>query len=196
MKTIEKLDLQRTDPQYYKASKEPGAIDLTARHYLSVAGQGDPDGAAFAGAMKALYGAAYGIKFFKKQEGRDFKIPKMEGFWWSELGKNLQKVPRDAWRWKLLIPMPGFVTAADLDRVRSGKKDLEMAAWYTEPGGLFVQILHVGPYEEEEESIDKLLWWVKHKGYQIAGEHKEIYLTDPRRTPGERLKTILRYRIN
>ena len=195
MKTTEKLDLQRTDPQYYKAAKEPEAIDLTVKHYLAVAGQGDPDGAVFAQAMKALYGAAYGIKFMKKREGKDFKIPKMEGFWWSEQGKNLQKVPRDAWRWKLLIRMPDYITAADLEQVRSGEKDLEKATWYTEPGGLFVQILHVGSYEEEEESIEKLLWWTKHRGYQIAGEHKEIYLADPRRTPAHRLKTILRYRI-
>ena len=74
MKTTEKLDLQRTDPQYYKAAKEPEAIDLTVKHYLAVAGQGDPDGAVFAQAMKALYGAAYGIKFMKKREGKDFKI--------------------------------------------------------------------------------------------------------------------------
>ncbi len=58
--------------------------------------------------------------------------------------------------------------------------------------GKCIQILHIGPYSTEPESLVKIYKLMKDKGLVYNGYHNEIYLSDPRKAATEKIKTILR----
>ena len=55
-----------------------------------------------------------------------------------------------------------------------------------------MQVLHHGPYSEEGPTIDRLHAAIDEAGLALRGPHHEVYLSDPRRTAPERMRTILR----
>ena len=61
--------------------------------------------------------------------------------------------------------------------------------------GLSVQIMHIGSFSEEGETIAKLHRFIEEEGYKMRGYHHEIYMSDPRRTAPEKWKTIIRQPI-
>jgi hypothetical protein len=199
METLEKLDLQKAAPEYYSAKTTPSIVELKEIGYIAISGKGSPDHDHFLMSVQAIYGVGYKIKSFKKAEGRDFKVAKMEAFWWLDEGHDFEKTPKEGWNWEILIRMPDYINTEDLGLAKKSLITdawIEKVEWHIEPAGKFAQILHLGSYSEETTSINKLLQHVKEKGLKITGQHKEIYLTDPRKTAQEKLKTILRYRIS
>lgn len=199
-----KINLQKADPKYYKATKSPQILELDAFYFLSISGQSSPEDQSFLTAIGSLYSVAYGIKFICKKEGHDFTVPKMESFWFIEGGSEMQqlfqKTPREEWMWKIMIRMPDIVTQnhyfQSMETLKSKKdKDCLEVKFELIKGGHFAQILHTGSYEEETESIQTLHSFIAKKHYEISGYHREIYLNDPRRTATEKLRTILRYRV-
>ncbi len=106
--------------------------------------------------------------------------------------------PKEKWNWQLLIRTPDFIGRKQLaDAVRllldKGKpaevREVELCKLKE---GLCVQMLHVGPYEEEERTVRQMLAHASEDSLVFAGKHHEIYLSDPRRVPPEKLRTILR----
>lgn len=201
---MEKLDLRKKWAPLYKASvREPVLVEVPALDYLMIDGRGDPDTSpAFMQAVEALYGISYTLKFgLKKSEGMDWRVMGLEGLWWAA-GKDPGEVFRSGdkarWQWTLMVAQPDFVTRAFVKEARE-----ELLARRPTPAaklvrlerleeGLSAQILHVGPYAEEAPTIDLMHAFIHEKGYELAGKHHEIYLSDPRRTKPDRLKTILR----
>lgn len=203
---VEKTDLLKMDPTYYKAKKEPQLVDLEPYYFLSVAGQSAPDDRKFEAAIEMLYAVAYGIKFIAKSEDMDFTVPKLEGYWWADGEVNSQeefaKVPREQWRWKIAIRMPDFVEESmyfrSMQVVKTKKPqmiEIEKVKFELISEGLSAQVLHLGSYENEAETITKLHSYIDSHQLKVNGHHHEIYLSDPRRTPVEKLKTILRYAV-
>lgn len=200
---MDKLDLAKTYKTYYKSGSEPELVGFGEAPYLTFAGQGDPIGERFAQATAALYATAYGVKALGKAQGTDFTVPKLEGLWWVESGKPALEVPRQEWRWKLLIRMPDFVTgtvAAEAKEKTSLKKkeladDIAQVAYETMAEGVSVQMLHIGPYEAEPETAERMHAYMEARGLVQTGLHHEIYLTDPRKTPPSGWKTILRFPV-
>ena len=152
--------------------------------------------------MEALYTASYTLKFRLKQEqGLDCVVPPLEGLWWMLLA-DFDLDRRDDWRWTLMLPQPEEVNRELLDQaVAAAKKKKQLPALeklrleiYDE--GRAAQILHVGPYSEEMATIDRLHAFITEQGFHLCGKHHEIYLSDPRRTAPEKLKTILRQPIS
>lgn len=201
-----KIDLVKTDPNYYKVGKNPDIREIPPCNYLAIQGKSAPEDQIFLDAISTIYAAAFGIKFLCKGEDNDFTVPKMEGFWYVEGGLEAQrlftKTPRDQWLWKIMIRMPDFVDGSYLSRalenIRTGKKEvpsLEQLTFETIPRGKFAQILHLGSYEAEEPTLGRLFEHIREQGLTVNGHHREIYLTDPRRVPEDRLKTILRYSV-
>ncbi len=123
---------------------------------------------------------------------------KLEGQWWSEPEPNFAKLPQDQWLWKLLIRTPDFINEADLRQavavlLKRGKgEDVKRVRLESLTEGPCVQMLHVGPYDKEPETIAVMKAFAEGKHFEFSGKHHEIYLSDPRRVPPERLKTILR----
>ncbi|MBB3128020.1 hypothetical protein FHS19_002674 [Paenibacillus rhizosphaerae] len=115
-----KLDLAKANPSYYSAPQVPQKCYFDEIPYLSIDGEGDPNGPRFAEATEALYTVAYGVKGMSKQEDQDFTVPKLEGLWWvrSGSGQDAMNVSREEWMWKLLIRMPDYVSAERFEEAR------------------------------------------------------------------------------
>ena len=194
----DKVDLYRQDKRYYSAKREPEQITVPPMAYLTISGKGAPEGDRFQSMLNAIYNAAYTVKFDSKAVGRDFKVTGLEGLWWGEERKGFLDVPREKWRFKLMIRVPDFITAATLKHAKSkiaSKKDvpyLDEVKFEIIDEGLCVQVLHIGPYAEEEATVEKLHLFAGENGLAPVGHHHEIYLSDPRRVAPERLRTILR----
>lgn len=193
-----KIDLYKEHRDEYNATSEPVLVDVGTATYLAIAGEGAPGGDAFQAAIGALYGIAFTVKMTRKFGGmQDYVVSKLEGQYWgadeSRDGNALSDL-----RWRLMIRTPEFVAKEELtDAIGKLKEkgrgerahEVELIT-FTE--GPCVQMLHVGPYEREHETIAAMREWAEAQGHGLAEGHHEIYLSDPRRVPPERLKTILR----
>jgi hypothetical protein len=148
---------------------------------------------------------AYGVKFLLKAQDLDFTVPKMEAFWFVDGGLEAQaqfaSASRDEWCWKIIIRIPDFVEsdhffrAVENSRIKSDNIHVENVKFELVNEGRCAQILHIGSYEEEARTIQKLHEFITRNGCQIANYHHEIYLSDPRKTSEEKLKTIIRYAV-
>lgn len=200
----QKIDIFKLHQAEYKAGKKPAIVETSRAMYLEVAGQGAPGGDEFQAAIGALYGMAYTLKMGRKADGKgDYTIGKLEGIYWADDGTDLATASSDQWHWRLMIRTPeivdGFpITAEDLDtsrgRLRERKKDegSELVKLEYLEEGPCVQMLHVGPYDKEHETIAIMLDYCRDEKLESHGRHHEIYLSDPRRVAPEKLKTILR----
>jgi len=174
-------------------------VTVGPARYLAIAGRGAPGSAAFAQALSALYAVAFTIKMAKKFAGQDYLVMKLEGLWWGQRrGRWLIDEPQHLWRWQLMIRVPSFVTPRDrraaLRRLAERGKDpsARRVKLETLREGRCVQMLHVGPYDQEHGSLELMQDLAGAAQVRFRGRHHEIYLSDPRRVPPPRLKTILR----
>ena len=195
---MDKLDLTKAFPDYYRAKPTPSLVTFGPLNYLTVTGRGEPEGTAYTAALGGLYSVAYGAKKQYKAEGNDFVVPKLEGLWWVDESETLPplEVPRDRWNWRLMLRQPEFVTpeAVEEAKVTASKRTeaAQRVTFETLDEGACVHILHVGPYSSEPETLEKLDGFIEREGLQRNGLHHEIYLSDSRRSAPERLRTILR----
>lgn len=199
MTTQLKIDLYKLNKAEYAATRKPVMVELKPANYLVISGQGAPGGEAFTASIGALYGMAFTIKMTRKFAGKqDYAVCKLEGQWGSESAANFAKLPKDQWLWKLLIRTPEFIKEDDLRQavavlLKRGKgEDVKRVGLESLAEGPCVQMLHVGPYEKEGETVAVMKAFAEGKHFEFSGKHHEIYLSDPRRVPPERLKTILR----
>lgn len=198
---VSKLDLIKEYKQYYTAKNTLIVLEFGKISYLTIEGKGEPAGNAFTKAIEALYPLAYEIKAIYKKQEKDFRIPKLEGLWWTKSNKPFLEVPRSEWYWKLLIRMPNFVTSETFKNAREEvfkKKGLSLIKeikFENMNEGRCVQIIHTGPYATEQKTIEQMIDFIKKNNYSIEGLHHEIYLSDPRKTIPAKMKTILRLPI-
>ncbi|WP_308637627.1 GyrI-like domain-containing protein [Paenibacillus silvisoli] len=198
-----KLDLTKADKAYYGAGKKPELVELPALPYLRITGSGSPDSAAFAAAIEAIYTVAYSIKALCKQAEQDFTVAKLEGLWWVEVDvPDPLTVPREQWQWTLLIRQPDYVTAAiaeqGLANALNKKSHVPIGSVVFDRfhEGTCAQMLHVGPFSTEPETLAVLHGFIEQQGLAIRGKHHEIYLSDFRKTAPDKLRTILRYPVS
>lgn len=193
-----KLDLIKEYKSYYTAKTKPELIEIKEAQYISIEGSGAPAGEEFTAKVEALYPLAFGIKNLSKKTGSDFGVPKLEGLWWVDFEKPFLEVPRDEWQWRLLIRLPEFVTLDVIEQAKSEvlkKKKIELVkdiTFYKMTEGLCVQVMHIGPYSAEEPTIEGMIEFANDNNLVSNGLHHEIYLSDPRKTAPEKMKTILR----
>ncbi|PID30344.1 hypothetical protein CSA80_02875 [Candidatus Saccharibacteria bacterium] len=195
---MEKTDLVKQDKEYFSAKNKPEIKEFSELKFLTILGKGEPAGIEFTKAVEALYPLAYGIKNIYKNQEMDFAVSKLEGLWWVNSDKNALDVPRNEWHWKLLIRLPEFVTIENFEQAKANvikKKGIEkikeiLLENITE--GQCVQIVHVGPYATEPDTINQMKDFMKKNELVENGLHHEIYLSDPRKTVPEKMKTILR----
>jgi len=198
-----KIDLKKEMKNLYTSSaKEVTLVEVPGMDFLMADGAGDPNTSPdFPAAVEALYSLAYTLKFMvKKGQGIDYAVLPLEGLWWAEDMEAfaLETMDKNRWQWTLMIRQPEVVNpelfGQALEQVKK-KKPLPYLArvrWESYAEGLSAQILHVGPFAEEHTTIKRIHDFVRDQGYRLAGKHHEIYLSDPRKTAPEKLKTIIR----
>lgn len=200
------FDYKKEYKDLYMPKQLPVLIDVPAMSFIMVDGQGDPNNNPdFQQAVELLYGLSFTIKM-SKMKGRqpdgyfEYVVPPLEGLWWIGSGE-FSFEQRGNWLWTLMIRQPAFVTADFFEWARvelKKKKDLpvERARFAAFTEGLCVQIMHVGPYTTEPETMEILDAFVKANALESrvgrGGKHHEIYLSDPRKAKPESMKTVLR----
>jgi hypothetical protein len=196
------MSTTRTRPRStYPRAGEVRFVDAPTRRYFMVDGTGVPEGSdTFKEAMGALYGLAYTLHFDLKRRGIEAGVGAIEGLWASGPGDvlRLDEGDRDEWRWTLLLPVPDEATDDDIAaataelRRKKNPPALDRVRVEELAEGKSAEILHIGPYEAERPTIERLHAAIADAGLRPRGRHHEIYLGDPRRTAPEMLKTVIR----
>jgi hypothetical protein len=187
---------------YKPSAKTPVIIDVPPMRFLQLEGVGDIGGPSFQEAIGALFGLAYPVKFAaKKQLGITYKVAPLEGLYWHADGESDAPRDRVSHSWRLMISIPDEVSGEFVDEVRAkvaAKKNPPRLAdirLQTFSEGRSIQILHIGPYADESPTVERLFAFAEENGYDITGDHHEIYLGDPNRADPSKLKTVLRYGV-
>jgi len=192
-----RLNLYEKFKNEYLASPMASIVRCGPASYLAFDGRGKPGAPDFATGIGAMYSMAFTIKMAYKSAGKDYAVTKLEALWWRD-GDTSTPTKDTLWNWQLLLRVPPFVTANDVSAaaqvlLAKGKPgDVTRVHLVELHEDTCVQILHVGPYMEEDRSIAKMKAFAEISGRTFSGKHHEIYLSDPRRTAGDKLRTILR----
>jgi hypothetical protein len=165
-----------------KSSKtEPQIVEMPAQRMAVVYGKGRPD-KVFAELFPALYGSVYTLKFALKKQGvPTFKISPPRSRYPDGL-----LVPMEQWTIITGIPVPE--DTASLPQKVPGT-EVKLETWEY---GTVAQILHLGAYDQEKPTVERLQKFIEDSGYQITGVHEEEYLTKP---DAKVMKTIIRYQV-
>jgi hypothetical protein len=200
---MEKLDLKKDLKHLYNPpSKAPVMLEVPPMNFLAIDGKGAPDGPDAVAAIEALYPVAYTLKFtVKKTQAIDYPVMPLEGLWWADDMSRFSEDDKAAWKWTYMIMQPELITAdmvkKAVEEVRRKKNPPALGKMRFEKfdEGTSAQIMYTGPYSAEGPTIRMLHDFIHGKGLVFDGlkqKHHEIYLSDPRRTAPEKLKTVIR----
>ena len=205
------FDFKKEYREFYMPKNKPEVVTVPRANYIAVRGEGDPNeaGGAYQAAIGVLYSVAYTLKMSYKTDHRiegffEYVVPPLEGFWWQDGIAGVDYSKKSAFHWISVIRLPDFVTEADLAwavDTASRKKHLDCssAEFLTIDEGLCVQILHIGPYDDEPATVAVMDAFLAENGYvndlSATRLHHEIYLSDARKTAPEKLKTVIRHPI-
>jgi len=201
-------DFKKTQKDLYLPKTAPSVIDVPHMTFITVNGRGDPNtGAEYAAAVELLYGLSYAIKMSSKSI-LDYVVAPLEGLWSVDddfRGGGAAIHDKGKFVWTMMIRQPDFVTAEILEAAKAALKkkrpDLDMSRAKPDAfaEGLCVQVMHVGPYDDEPATVAALDGFAARSGYVLdfsdLRRHHEIYLSDPRKVPNGKLKTVLRHPI-
>jgi hypothetical protein len=198
---VGKLDLYHKHRNEYLASAMASFVRVGPANYLAFDGRGKPGAPDFATGIGAMLNVAFTVKMAFKAAGKDYSVTKLEALWWQD--DDTSSPTKDTiWNWQLLIRVPPFVTQKELQAaadslIAMGKPDDVRRVHLIElHEDTCVQILHVGSYQEEGPTIAKMRAFAEMSGRSFNGKHHEIYLSDPNKTAGDKLRTILRQPVS
>ena len=205
------FDYKKEYKEFYLPWKKPSIVDVPAMNYVAVRGQGDPNDPSgeYQRAMGVLYAVAYTLKMSYKGDHRiegffEYVVPPLEGFWWQEGIAGVNYADKAAFRWISAIRLPDFITRADFDwavaeATRKKQLDCSAAEMLTVREGLCVQMMHLGPFDDEPASVALMDAYIAAQGYvsDFTADrlHHEIYLSDARKVPPEKWKTVIRHPV-
>lgn len=200
-----KIDLKKEMKQLYSPSaKEVSVVEVPPMPYLMIDGAGDPNTSQdYMASIEALYSVSYALKFMAKKSATpiDYVVMPLEGLWWADEMAEFSLENKEAWKWTSMIMQPSSVTESMVIQVlehvekKKGLSGLSRIRFEKYDEGLSAQIMHIGPYAAETSTVRKLHKFIEDNGYSLRGKHHEIYLSDPRKTAPEKLKTIIRQPI-
>ena len=205
------FDFKKEYREFYMPKAEPSIVMVPSMNYIAVRGQGDPNAedGEYKQSISLLYGIAFTIKMSKKGDHRidgyfDYVVPPLEGFWWQDGVEGIDYAHKENFKWISVIRLPDFVAKADFEwavREATAKKrqDFSKVGYLTIDEGLCVQCMHIGPYDDEPATVDLMHSYMESQGYELditdQRLHHEIYLSDARKVPSEKLKTVIRHPI-
>ena len=199
-----KYEWRKQEKALYGAKKSPALVTIPAQNYIMIRGKGNPNDVDFSNRVGALYSLAYGVKSLYKtapSQGDidDFAVYPLEGIWAKAEGAQLEK---DKLEYTIMIRQPDFITeelateALETIKVKKPNPLYEEIRFETMENGLCVEVLHVGPFDNEPVSFEKMDRFAEAQGLRrLDGSHREIYLSNANRVEKSKLKTILRYAV-
>ena len=205
------FDYKKEYKAFYLPPKKPHLITVPPMNFVAVRGKGDPNDPAgeYQAAMEVLYGIAFTIKMSYKGSHKidgyfEYVVPPLEGFWWQEGVEGVDYSDKSAFHWISVIRLPEFVTKTEFDwavaeAARKKKLDCSAAEFLTIDEGQCVQIMHVGPFDDEPASVALMDEYLRANGYENDFSdtrlHHEIYLSDARKVAPEKWKTVIRHPV-
>jgi len=200
------FDYKKEQKELYQPKKTPSIIDVPTMKFITINGKGDPNGETFATAIEILFSLSYAIKMDNKAVF-EYVVPPLEGLWWA----GCDIADKNKHEWAIMLRQPDFVTEEVFETAKAVLKtkkkhlDFTMARLEQFVEGLCAQVMHVGPYSDELATIDILEKFADESGYvfdvtdnsvkTLSRRHHEIYLSDPRKTAPDKLKTVIRYPV-
>ena len=205
------FDFKKEYKEFYMPKGKPEIVTVPKANYIAVRGKGNPndEGGAYQQAVGILYAVAYTLKMSYKTDYRiegffDYVVPPLEGFWWQDGVDGIDDSDKSTFNWISVIRLPDFVTRKDFDwAVKTAEKkkhlDCSKAEFLTIDEGLCVQIMHMGPFDDEPATVSMMNAYLLENGYENdfsdSRLHHEIYLSDARKAAPEKWKTVIRHPI-
>lgn len=205
------FDFKKEFKEFYMPKQKPEIVTVPAMNFVAVRGKGNPneEGGAYQKVMSILYSVAFTLKMSYKTDYKiegyfEYVVPPLEGFWWQDGVEGIDYEHKEEFNWISAIRLPDFITEKDFRwavETASAKKKIDCSAaeFLTVDEGLCVQIMHVGPFDDEPESVALMDAFLELNGYENDLNdkrlHHEIYMSDARRVAPEKLKTVIRHPI-
>ncbi|WP_311164821.1 GyrI-like domain-containing protein [Streptococcus cristatus] len=202
-----KYEWRKGEKGLYGAKQKPELVEVPSQQFIVIEGEGNPNEADFSERVSALYSLAYSIKMLFKSvmkneaedKVKDFTVYPLEGIWEKAPGEGFDK---SQLRYQLMIQQPNvidqdmFMVALENVRKKKPNSFYDDICFQRLPEERAIQVLHVGSYDSEPASFEKMDELAISLGLERCDQvHREIYLSNKNRTPEEKLKTILRYSV-
>lgn len=205
------FDFKKEYKEFYMPKNIPEIVTVPITNYIAIRGKGNPnlEGGTYQQAVGILYAIAYTIKMSYKVSHKiegffEYVVPPLEGFWWQDNVEGVDYGNKDMFNWISVFRLPNFVAKKDFDwavveATKKKKLDCSSAEFLTFDEGLCVQIMYIGPFDDEPASVaimDKYL-----NEYRYINDitdtrlHHEIYLSDARKVEASKWKTVIRHPI-
>lgn len=213
-----KLDYKKQYKDLYMPKSKPSIIDVPSMCFIMVDGKGNPNdkNGEYQKAVELLYALSNTIKMSKNSKHKpngyfEFVVPPLEGLWWLNNDTSDDFSQKDKYCWTSMIRQPDFVTpdvfvwACEEVSIKKPLLDVRKASFETFSEGLCVQMMHIGPFEDEWKTNVQIDSYIEANNLQSAisdqqpdGKilrHHEIYLNDARKIDPLKMKTVLRHPV-
>lgn len=203
-----KHEWKKQEKELYLPKNKPVTVTVPKQKFFSISGEGNPNNKEFSEKIGVLYSLAYAIKMMPKQgftpDGYfEYVVYPLEGLWdLTNEGKQATKFNKEDLLYTIMIRQPCFVTkeitekAFEIVKKKKPHVFLDEVKFGEFEDGLSVQMMHLGPYDNEPESFTIMKEYISRNNLEILTlEHREIYISDFRKTEENKLKTVLRYRV-
>ena len=203
-----KYEWRKKEKNLYLPKQKPEVVTVPEQKFFMLKGKGNPNGEQFSEQIGALYSLAYAVRMMPRKgytpEGYfEYTVYPLEGIWdLTEEGRKLDTLNKDELLYTIMIRQPDFVTEEVVERAfeiatnKNPNPILNDVTFGCYEDGLCVQMLHVGPYDDEPQTFEEMKQFVEdHQLERVSLTHREIYLSDFRKVEPAKLKTVLRYRV-
>ncbi|MFQ3228835.1 GyrI-like domain-containing protein [Reinekea sp.] len=204
-----KYEWRKKEKELYLPKAQPMVLDVPEFKFLTLGGEGSPENQFFSDVVGTLYSLSYGVKMLPKKMTTqpkgyfDYTVYPLEGVW--DINDDAKKVfdgtvKKEDFVYQMMIRQPDFLDNnlyfEVFDAVKNKKSNplLECVEFKTISEGKCIQMLHLGPYENEPVSFIQMEAFAASQGLErVSKLHREIYLSDARKVAPEKLKTVLRF---
>lgn len=205
------FDFKKEYKEFYSPKNKPEIVNVPPANYIAVRGVGNPneEGGAYQQAIGVLYAVAYTLKMSYKTDYKiegffEYVVPPLEGFWWQDGICGIDYSDKSTFHWISVIRLPDFVSKEDFEwavktAAKKKKIDCSSAGFLTVDEGLCVQMMHIGPFDEEPATVALMDEYLEENGYVTDFTdkrlHHEIYMSDARKVAPEKWRTVIRHPI-
>ncbi|EPY2280734.1 GyrI-like domain-containing protein [Clostridium sporogenes] len=197
-----KHEWRKHEKELYAPKEIPQLISVPKQKFFMIKGKGNPNDEDFSDRIGVLYSLSYAVRMMPKSgfvpDGYfEYTVYPLEGIW-----EACDISDKSTFSYTIMMRQPDFITeevaekAFEIANVKKPNLLLKEAYYGEIEEGLSVQVLHVGDYDDEPESFEKIIKFMNENNLERRGKsHREIYLSDARKVERSKLKTILRYKV-